>query len=503
LPESPEQAAVNQPECLLSVRSLLEILDPERDLPAALNSVVQEAHRVTLSDHVFLFQYEPAGKHFRPLAWKSPVTPGIVPLDKKLMAEMYLANRRVVLDDLTRYSYRLRPEAARQGLLSLAGIPIMGGKGLLGIIECLSREASHFTPAMIDNLLILAGQTALIMEKAEQEAISKRLGIENAFLHEIAKAETHSAGMLLYGFGEALFSLLDVDGIAVFGLDAGSEDNILQEVMAKGFSMPDIGRLKKSLDKEFLQKAARFSAGGGKPPFLKRLLRDKLLYIIPVTWQDKLYGVVVCYQARPAPDNGLAGLEQFISRIVESMGLALQRNSMYSGMQRLSLMDSLTQLANRRLFDYILGRELNKIRRHSSPLSLLLIDIDHFKKINDQYGHQVGDLILTQVAKLLQHDFRSVDLPARYGGEEFAVIMPNTALDSALAAAERFRKRVENTPLAAGSQHVNLTVSIGVATHSGAKKGSFFDPAAILRASDEALYKAKQQGRNQVVASNI
>ncbi|MBF0496562.1 MAG: diguanylate cyclase [Deltaproteobacteria bacterium] len=164
----------------------------------------------------------------------------------------------------------------------------------------------------------------------------------------------------------------------------------------------------------------------------------------------------------------------------------------------LSLRDGLTCIANRRRFDEYLNATWNMSRRESSPLSLILIDIDHFKLFNDNYGHKAGDACLIQVAQALAASLRrSVDLMARYGGEEFACILPNTTLDGATSLAEKFREGIMSLQIShAYSPTANyLTISQGAATMIPSSDTS---PDILIKAADAALYRSKKAGRNMV-----
>jgi len=165
-------------------------------------------------------------------------------------------------------------------------------------------------------------------------------------------------------------------------------------------------------------------------------------------------------------------------------------------LMRLSTTDSLTQLANRRRFDRLLDEEIRRARRAGSPLSVLLADIDHFKRVNDSYGHPFGDECLRQVAAVLAaHCQRAGDVAARYGGEEFVVLLPGLDAEQAVALAESIRCTIAHLQLQHGEQPVALTISLGVATLTP----SLVAPADLLAAADAALYQAKNAGRDQVV----
>lgn len=158
--------------------------------------------------------------------------------------------------------------------------------------------------------------------------------------------------------------------------------------------------------------------------------------------------------------------------------------------------DTLTDAYNRRAFGEFADQAWSRSVRHDYPLSILSVDIDHFKTFNDQHGHQTGDLALVQVSKAAQAALRSDDIWCRYGGEEFIALLPNTTMDQAMAVAERLRLSVENTTISSPRGALNVSVSIGVAERSA----SHADLSEVLAISDAALYKAKAAGRNRVVA---
>jgi diguanylate cyclase (GGDEF)-like protein len=163
--------------------------------------------------------------------------------------------------------------------------------------------------------------------------------------------------------------------------------------------------------------------------------------------------------------------------------------------------DALTGLRNRGFLDEQLVRVLAESRRFGDPASLILLDLDFFKSINDSYGHAAGDMVLCQVAAALRETVRGVDMCARYGGEELAVLLPRTGIDGALELAERLRAAVESRPLHHNGNELRITASFGVASYPD-PAGS---PAALLAQADRALYRAKQGGRNRVstIAVNL
>jgi diguanylate cyclase (GGDEF)-like protein len=180
-----------------------------------------------------------------------------------------------------------------------------------------------------------------------------------------------------------------------------------------------------------------------------------------------------------------------------AMLLALQTSQSLQGkINDQARHDMLTGAFNRRAFDEFVNREWSRTVRHDHPFSVLTIDIDHFKKFNDQHGHQTGDATLVEVSNSAQTALRSNDIWCRYGGEEFIALLPNTTAEQALTVAERLRACVEKTTIATAKGELKVSVSIGVAERS-ADQAHWSE---VMAASDAALYKAKDAGRNRVVA---
>ncbi len=166
-------------------------------------------------------------------------------------------------------------------------------------------------------------------------------------------------------------------------------------------------------------------------------------------------------------------------------------------LEHLSHHDALTRLLNRRAIEYLRDREDQRLQRFGDPFSVLLIDIDHFKRINDRLGHAAGDAVLCAVARTLQIKAREVDRVSRYGGEEFCVLLPHTLHDGALQAAERLREAVALTSIPWNDEVISVSISTGLACAT--EPGESLQ--ALLSRADEALYRAKAEGRNRVVAS--
>ena len=226
-------------------------------------------------------------------------------------------------------------------------------------------------------------------------------------------------------------------------------------------------------------------------PWLTRLMPGATnLVVVPLSAEGRSLGALVVESPERAriQRRVVTGLE----RSATYAALALRNAWLLEQVQRLAATDGLTKIANRRTFENTLERELARAARSAEPVSLVMVDIDHFKALNDQHGHQAGDEVLRNVAAALSCECRDFDTAARYGGEEFAVILPGCSEGEAFEIADRLRASVGLSPGA-----VAVTASAGVATfptHAA-------DLDSLIRAADEALYESKRDGRNRTTAS--
>lgn len=182
------------------------------------------------------------------------------------------------------------------------------------------------------------------------------------------------------------------------------------------------------------------------------------------------------------------------------LALAMRNSLEFRKTKAQSDHDGLTRIANRQHFDMRLREEMKWHQRHQDELSLLMLDLDYFKSINDTYGHQAGDQVLREVGRILQKTLRESDFPARYGGEEFVIILPQTREDQAWMLAERLRAIISQSIFQFQQKMFRVTVSIGIA---GLKPGALAPPEELIHIADQALYRAKTSGRNMVCSSSI
>jgi diguanylate cyclase (GGDEF)-like protein len=225
---------------------------------------------------------------------------------------------------------------------------------------------------------------------------------------------------------------------------------------------------------------------------LSKLNNDLLL--VPLKAKGRINGILVM---GPKSDGEpyFAEEKAFLSDLASLAAIAVENARLYE----LATVDMMTKLKIHHFFQTRLREELEHARENNKPVSLLLTDIDHFKKFNDTYGHQVGDIVLKEVARVLIGMAKGNDVPARYGGEEFALILPGKDIDSAKAIAEKYRERIEKltvkNPTDKGDKLLRVTVSVGVATFAPEID---HENKQLIERADQALYAAKHAGRNRV-----
>ncbi len=214
------------------------------------------------------------------------------------------------------------------------------------------------------------------------------------------------------------------------------------------------------------------------------------LAVVPLLYQARSMGVLLVCSDDPHriwQENELL----LLRTVADQVAVAVNHARLFTQMQQLALTDGLTGCVNRRSFEMQLERDLRLATRMRQPVSLIMLDIDHFKRVNDTYGHDAGDAALRFLADVLRDELRGVDTAARYGGEEFAVILPQAGLDGALVVAERLRSRLETTEVPGIGF---ITGSFGLATfplHANSRDG-------LVGSADRALYQAKHAGRNRI-----
>jgi diguanylate cyclase (GGDEF) domain len=211
----------------------------------------------------------------------------------------------------------------------------------------------------------------------------------------------------------------------------------------------------------------------------------------PLVYDNQTGGViVVANKSVQFSETDMTNLNLFASQAA----LAINNTRLYEEALRLAQTDSLTGLYNHKHFFELAKKEISRALRYQHPLTVLMVDIDYFKDINDTYGHSAGDQVLISIANLCRKIFRNIDILARYGGEEFAILLPETPVETALEVAERLRHTVENLSVSYHRRQFSVTISVGLTS----LRDDCSSIARLIDRADTALYHSKSEGRNRI-----
>ena len=292
-------------------------------------------------------------------------------------------------------------------------------------------------------------------------------------------------------FTVGAMAFIDTDDLeVVLMLNHPATDAVVEDHKAR--LMEAIVRERKNMPFTRTQARRLEATDAERPPAQETVLGG--FTAIPLTTSSRLTGLLALggrTLTRLSPET-----ETFLGQVANQAQIVVDNSRMFERIRNLSIRDSLTELYNHRHSMALVSNEFERVGRYEDAMSVLMIDIDHFKRFNDEHGHQAGDAILRETARLLKDALRAVDSIGRYGGEEFMAILPHTAYDEAHLTGERIRRSVEEQTFRYGDKKLKVTVSLGVATYPSEQVDS---PGALIREADKALYRAKEAGRNRVV----
>jgi diguanylate cyclase (GGDEF)-like protein/PAS domain S-box-containing protein len=395
------------------------------------------------------------------------------------------------------------PASSEFGPHVTLAVPLLAGPRLIGVISVGDTDINRtFTQDDVQIFSLFAQQATI--------------SIQNARLFEDAQRRAEEAEMLRQAGAVVAASLNQDESIErileqlahVVPYDSASvqllRDEMLEIVGGRGFSeRENVVGLRFPLDHSnpgevvFKQWHPHILADApALYPAFREAPHDHIRSWlgVPLIFQEKLIGMLALDSTRA--DHFTKHHARLVSAFADQVAIALEHARLFAEMQQMAITDPLTMLYNRRHFFDLAYREVKRTQRYRSPLSAIMLDVDHFKRVNDLYGHAVGDQVLRAVATWCRSNLRATDIVGRYGGEEFVILLPETDYHQVQMVAEHMRANLEQTLIVTDSQSLQITVSLGVATMTA---DDSYELDALLSRADHALLLAKKQGRNRIV----
>ncbi len=509
-PETPAALALRQ---LSSEGRRARHADHAREIEAALAELVRLA-RAALQAHAvayFDLDHERGRAHLR--AADGPETlaaNGSLPLNQDPLAFVIERRQPFYATDFKRLLWDLPYYAREVRIGTLLAQPVLLGERVSGVLLADRLEVQAFTGHEPDLLAAFASSAAGTLQRLRAAFAREELGLEFSAVYEASQhlRTLQSAGRVRHVLLAAARNVAPLEAAAVVSTD-GQRYTIENTL---GWATEFEGREVALSERTWTAWLLRSATGGALLSDLRRerermptlvldegLARAGALLGFPLrvslSGQERLLGGLVLLGA---PGSFDAGTQRVLDVLVHQAAVALLAFQQIRGEQQRALEDGLTGLYNRRAFDDQLARALAQQDRKQGHLAVLLLDVDHFKKLNDTYGHPAGDAALKLLARTLERIVRRGDAAARYGGEEFVVILPDTDEAGAERLAARARAALENTPLVFEGATIRFTASFGLALWPEDGR----EPESLLAAADRALYAAKEGGRNRVVCAS-
>jgi diguanylate cyclase (GGDEF)-like protein len=417
----------------------------------------------------------------------------------------------VVVDDYQSWEHR-SPKYDKGDWHAVVAVPLAIAGRPVGVIGIADTNPQRKFSSVDQRLLHLFAQQAVIaIENARLFAAEKRRSAELTILYESSAAITHTIDLpaVINSAVEQLGKAVDATSAYILSCDLKSGKHT---VLAEYFS-PNACELELISDlgvtyqlKDFPRTLEAFRAGKSltvrlsDPDVDEQDIIDmsqygcRSLLKVPMIVSDHIRGYAEIWESR-SERTWTSDEIRLCQTLANQAAVAIDNARLYGEMYQSAITDPLTGVHNRRGMFEIGQRELERSRLLDKPLSAFMLDIDHFKPINDVHTHAIGDQVLISLARLCNSDLRESDAIGRYGGEEFSILLPGADSKTAMMVAERLRGRIEATPMQTDAGPISITVSIGVVCTAN----GLTDLAALLDQADKAMYAAKRAGRNRVV----
>jgi diguanylate cyclase (GGDEF)-like protein len=383
---------------------------------------------------------------------------------------------------------------------SEVAIPLMVRDQAVGVLDFQSDQLDFFDSSMIDMLTLFSTQASLALENARLHASERRRSRQLEAINAVARQTTAVLELddLLTVVCNVLLDWFPaIDHVAVLMLENDALrirafEGKLTPNVAKGSRLaPGAGLASRALT---LSRSVMENDVNTVSGYIAGFAETQSEMCVPLIFLGEKLGILALDSAK----KGAFDVEdvQPLESVADICAAAIQNANYFERAKELAYIDGLTGIHNRRYFEMRISEELERAQRFQGRMSVIMIDIDHFKRVNDEFGHLLGDEVLRSVSLILKQQLRKMDMVCRYGGEEFAVVVPETTGENALRVAEKLRRQVESFDFPGVPRPV--TISCGVADFP--TQGLTRDE--VVAAADSALYLAKQAGRNRVKASS-
>jgi diguanylate cyclase (GGDEF)-like protein len=383
---------------------------------------------------------------------------------------------------------------------SEVAIPLLVRDQIVGVLDLQSEQLDYFNAEMIDLLTLFSTQASMALENARLYSLERRRADQLEAINAVAQQTTAVLDLdeLFAVVCHVLLEWFRVDHVAVLMVEGDAlrirayEGRLTPSMAAGALLSPGAGVAARALSSghSIIENNVREVDG-----YIAGFAETQSEICIPLIFFGEKMGVLALDAARK--DAFDAEDRQPLESVADICAAAIQNAHNFDRMKQLAYVDGLTGIHNRRYFEMRIGEELERAGRFQGRMSAIMVDIDHFKKLNDEFGHLLGDEILRSVAGILKQQLRKMDMVCRYGGDEFAILVPETTGENAVRVAEKLRRQIEAHPFPGVPRPV--TISCGVAdypTHGVTRD-------EVVAAADAALYIAKQAGRNRVSSATL
>jgi diguanylate cyclase (GGDEF)-like protein len=442
---------------------------------------------------ILLFDKETQELYLRSqIGWDSGTEAVRVPIGAGITGAAAEQRRPVYVPDVTKDSrYRMSARTSKSQL----AVPLLVREEVVGVLDCQSENLDHFDHETIDLLLLFSTQASMALQNARLYSLERRRALQLEAINAIAQQTTAVLDLkeLLSKVCILVQKAFNVSHVSVLLKD---EDDMVVRAHHGNLTpcLPEGGRVlavegfwgKTLASATTLIENDVFNSPGSIGFYLETASR----MCIPLVSFGQTLGLLVL----DSSETGAFNIQdkQPLESVADICATAIQNAHYVERMKQLAYLDGLTGIFNRRFFELRMAEELERARRFGAGMAVIMVDIDHFKRLNDEFGHLIGDEVLRQVSSIFHQQLRKIDVVCRYGGEEFAILLSQTNPVHALTVAEKLRAMVEERQFPGVPRPV--TISAGAASYPD--NGSTRDE--LVKAADAGLYAAKQAGRNRV-----